>query len=602
MTVAFDPDNLVSSMRRAGFDAVGRTLFTTRFWLTQFFFLLISIFGHLFLPTPTAILIHDHVDWAAWWIAFLYTFMLGWFCDRCYERYHYNWHTSMLGWSRLNDLALQIFAYVPDREQALDVLRLIHAANHLCWGDFALQDMLPVAKRRHLLTDEEIMMLRRQPAAPMFYQCASWALERLADPHARQPVERMLLLVLDRSVCQWREQTTLLPLFQQWPLPFSYIGAMLALSYARRGVEPQPLADFPASPLKDKCSSLAGERFAFDIFAAVKIVSLSASLRSAEHAYTDLKDYEASGGGRRLQAMMGAGVSRLITSPDMDTDEGSGGIEIYDEDHLGIMAVFIIMDLGFYFLMVRRHPRLRTRCPIYPLSQPITAGPATALRSPPHPHPYAAAATRVRPTDAHLAHAHRHGVAYHVAVWGRPRGPPRRRVHSARLGGPPQSLLAPVAIRDQEARNGGLERGVITFGLTQRCRSDVPQSPGHRRRVEESHVPSAVGARGRRSARSLRAFGHDATQASRSGQLPPLGRGHREALRGGQPHEEPVDIAEPLGRSDCPTCGGRLAGTSRRQAHHEELQITDGAELALCQERRHCSEPKEPQRHQWIGD
>ena len=284
MTVAFDPDNLASSMRRAGIDAVGRTLRSPTFWIVQCTFLLLSILVHLYLPTPWAILIHDHVDWASWWIAFLYTFMLGWFCNHCYDRYHYNWHTSMLGWSRLNDLALQIYAYVPDRQQATEVLRLMHAANHLCWGDFALQDMLPVVKRRHLLTDEEIALLRRQPAPPMFYQCAAWALERLADPNARQPVERLLLLVLDRSVCQWREMTTLLPLFQQWPLPFSYVGAMVTLS------------------------------FCFDLFSAIKITSLAASLRNVTQ-----------------------------------------GIETYEWEEENVIVIpifFIAMDCVFYFSMV----------------------------------------------------------------------------------------------------------------------------------------------------------------------------------------------------------------------------------------------------------
>ena len=59
----------------------------------------------------------------------------------CYTRFMDNWRAAMVGWSRINDLALQVFAYVRDRGQACEIIRLMNAANHLCYGELAGQDM-----------------------------------------------------------------------------------------------------------------------------------------------------------------------------------------------------------------------------------------------------------------------------------------------------------------------------------------------------------------------------------------------------------------------------------------------------------------------------
>ena len=142
-------------------------------------------------------------------ISMMYTFQLGFFTNKCYSRYKEYWQAAMLGWSRLNDLGLQVRAYVKDDRVACDVMRLMHAANHLCYGDFASQNMMDVAIRRRLLTHREALLLRRPGGPAPFYQCSVWALELLADPDAKVPVREQLLLALDRSICQWREATTL---------------------------------------------------------------------------------------------------------------------------------------------------------------------------------------------------------------------------------------------------------------------------------------------------------------------------------------------------------------------------------------------------------
>ncbi len=59
-----------------------------------------------------------------------------------------NWRAAMVGWSRLNDLALQVYGYVRDRTQACEVLRLMNAANHLCYGDLSGQNMIDVLDQK----------------------------------------------------------------------------------------------------------------------------------------------------------------------------------------------------------------------------------------------------------------------------------------------------------------------------------------------------------------------------------------------------------------------------------------------------------------------
>lgn len=159
----------------------------------------------------------------------LFAFLIGFFTNNCYVRFMDSWRAAMVGWSRLNDLALQIFAHVPDRTQACDVLRLMNAANHLCYGDLAGKNMLPVCVRRHLLTDEEARKLRKPGGAPPFYQTAAWALRKLADQGVPRPVDRMAVHRMDLSIIEWRQQTTLLPMIQMNPLPFPYYRNMTIL-------------------------------------------------------------------------------------------------------------------------------------------------------------------------------------------------------------------------------------------------------------------------------------------------------------------------------------------------------------------------------------
>ena len=164
-------------------------------------------------------------------IGTIFAFLIGFFVNNCFVRFMDNWRAAMVGWSRLNDLALQVYAYVPDRTQACDVLRLMNAANHLCYGDLSgqTQHMITVCQRRHLLTEVEATKLGTPGGPPPFYICACWALGKLADQTKPNPVDRMFVLAMDKSIIEWRQQTTLLPMIQMNPLPFPYYRNMVLL-------------------------------------------------------------------------------------------------------------------------------------------------------------------------------------------------------------------------------------------------------------------------------------------------------------------------------------------------------------------------------------
>ena len=219
MPIAYNPGEPFSTLYTKH---IKRTLFHPMYLGTVAFFVVIRLVVAFGMSAEGAKQIDLVLTYPATLVGTLFTFIMGFFVNNCFTRFMDNWRAAMVGWSRLNDLGLQVYAYVPDRTQACDVMRLMNAANHLCYGDLAGKDMIPVAMRRHLLTEEEARKLRKPGGAPPFYLASAWALARLADPTASQPVDRMFVHRMDLSIIEWRQQTTLLPMIQMNPIPFPY--------------------------------------------------------------------------------------------------------------------------------------------------------------------------------------------------------------------------------------------------------------------------------------------------------------------------------------------------------------------------------------------
>jgi hypothetical protein len=54
-------------------------------------------------------------------------------------------------------------------------------------------------------------------------------MEKLADQEKKKPVDKMFVLAMDKSIIEWRQQTTLLPMIQMNPLPYPYYRNMVLL-------------------------------------------------------------------------------------------------------------------------------------------------------------------------------------------------------------------------------------------------------------------------------------------------------------------------------------------------------------------------------------
>ena len=85
----------------------------------------------------------------------LFVFQLVWYNGNNYSRFNAHWTAAMKGWSRLNDLALQVNSYVQDLGARCEILRFMHAANHFVYMDFSGQQSMPLIVDRRLLTEDE---------------------------------------------------------------------------------------------------------------------------------------------------------------------------------------------------------------------------------------------------------------------------------------------------------------------------------------------------------------------------------------------------------------------------------------------------------------
>ena len=209
---------------------VGRTFYSTcrspMFLGSQVFFIAMQIGSHMLFSDDELGRVEETVTYPATLLATLFSFLLGLFTNNCYQRFIDHWQHAMKGWSRMNDLAMQTFAYVKDRNKACEIMRLMHAANHLCYGEFAGRDEIWLAQRRNLLTDAEAAVLRRADGPSPFYLCVCWALELVEASDA----SAHYIHAMDYSIREWRQSMTYLPVIQFTPLPLPYYQLMIMLS------------------------------------------------------------------------------------------------------------------------------------------------------------------------------------------------------------------------------------------------------------------------------------------------------------------------------------------------------------------------------------
>eukprot|EP00217_Crustomastix_stigmatica_P013757 CAMPEP_0183803112 /NCGR_PEP_ID=MMETSP0803_2-20130417/32197_1 /TAXON_ID=195967 /ORGANISM="Crustomastix stigmata, Strain CCMP3273" /LENGTH=399 /DNA_ID=CAMNT_0026047847 /DNA_START=22 /DNA_END=1221 /DNA_ORIENTATION=+ len=165
----------------------------------------------------------------------LLSFFLVTYNGHAYARYSSNWLAVMKGWSRLNDAGLQVYAYLEHSARlSHDVLRLLHAFFHLVFLEFSGQlarrpdESWDVLVRRHLLSNEEVDWLRSRGGG-YSATCIHQALRLVGAEVKAGRLDGNLALGLDRSIAECRQNTTLLPLICETPIPFPYFQVSIII-------------------------------------------------------------------------------------------------------------------------------------------------------------------------------------------------------------------------------------------------------------------------------------------------------------------------------------------------------------------------------------
>ena len=224
MPTVYDPNEPMFTLIAHGY-TFGRVIRSALFWLSIAFYLACFAYSIQLSSHERAIIRHA-VAYPAALFTTLFSFMLGLFTNNCYTRYQDNWRCAVTGLTRLNDLSVQVFATVTDHSLACDIMRLMHAANHLCYGAFAGRgNDMKLVQRRNLVTAAEAKVLARAAGPSAFNLCASWALE-LVNQATCKP---QMFIAMESSIREWRQATARLPLIQVTPLPLPYYRVMIFL-------------------------------------------------------------------------------------------------------------------------------------------------------------------------------------------------------------------------------------------------------------------------------------------------------------------------------------------------------------------------------------
>ena len=214
-----------------------RAVLTNRtYWYWLILFALFTIFAYFVLPAEEANDLREPIGYASGLLGSLFIFQITSYNNTAFQRYQTHWESAMKGWIRINDVAHQAYAHLHyDPWLAGEVMRLMHAANHLLYMDMAGQNDLYGKKqaareqdeiliRRGLITHEEFVFLQSEIAAGVNpgFQCAAWALKLCNIECLAGRLPAPLAKALDQSIMAWREHTNFILNLEMNPIPFAY--------------------------------------------------------------------------------------------------------------------------------------------------------------------------------------------------------------------------------------------------------------------------------------------------------------------------------------------------------------------------------------------
>ena len=232
MTVAYDPKVWTIPFRLfAPGSSIRAVLFDPRWYITLAVMAVMIAAAWSNLSHTTAMALRNPFGYIMGVLASIFSYQITNFTGNCHRHYNIIWGAAMTGWGRLNDLGLQCYSHLVDQDYRLacEVMRLVHAANHYVYLDYAGQvgDDHELLTRRGLVTQEELEWLQRDGrTVSRGYQCATWALKLIVNEVRAKRLDPTIAAAMEESLLGWRGNTTYLPMLAQQPVPFAYFHTM----------------------------------------------------------------------------------------------------------------------------------------------------------------------------------------------------------------------------------------------------------------------------------------------------------------------------------------------------------------------------------------
>ena len=105
MPIAYDPKDPFKTILAAN---IKRTVNTRSYYGTLFMFCMLRVTVSVVMSADEAKKLDTMLTYPMSLVGTLFSFLIGFFMNNCYTRFMDNWRAAMIGWSRMNDLALQV--------------------------------------------------------------------------------------------------------------------------------------------------------------------------------------------------------------------------------------------------------------------------------------------------------------------------------------------------------------------------------------------------------------------------------------------------------------------------------------------------------------
>ena len=108
MVIAYNPKDPLDALFNGKSKPLWRTVLSPIYWGTLLVFVLMRVALKFLMSEQCAKDLDQVLTYPSAILGTFFAFLIGFFINQCYTRYMDNWHAAMIGWSRLNDLGMQV--------------------------------------------------------------------------------------------------------------------------------------------------------------------------------------------------------------------------------------------------------------------------------------------------------------------------------------------------------------------------------------------------------------------------------------------------------------------------------------------------------------